>query len=207
MDNTIIVDSSRHTTDMCSIGSRCNTDKAPYSKKGCDKHRKGYTAFYSIIFASMRYSNINFAELGTFNGHSLLMWSEWFTQAEIYGFEYESSYIDICKQKQIPRTKLNFIDVSSSESINNVLSSIGVTYDIIVDDSSHVIKDINLILNNAHKYLKTNGIMIIEDLDRNVKLDQFEIDETIWSFYSFVICDHKNRKCDNNDKILYLIKR
>lgn len=50
-------------------------------------------------------------------------------------------------------------------------------------------------------------MLIIEDIDRTQNIDVFNIDNFTWIFYSFIICDHKNRNCSDNDKILYLVKK
>ena len=80
-------------------------------------------------------------------------------------------------------------------------------FDIIIDDSTHVIQHQNNIINTVFKYLKPGGMLIIEDIDRNQDLSSYSIDTDIWIFYTFIICHHENRNCSNNDKILYLIKK
>jgi hypothetical protein len=71
-----------------------------------------------------------------------------------------------------------------------------------------------LLIPIAIKYLKQGGLLIIEDiyrdLDQNTYYDVIKsiIDQKLITFYTFIICDHKQRYSGqrNNDKLLVMVR-
>lgn len=206
--NTFYIDSTNITTDLCNIGGKYNTDKSPFAQNSvCCRHRKGYTAVYTMLLGQYDSVPFNLAEIGIEQGSSLQMWSEKYPLANINAFEYYDEKIEICKNLNLPNVKFHKTDVSNAEIFNKSFTEAGVIFDAIIDDSSHVIEHENVIIENSHKFLKQGGVLIIEDVERLTNIDQFKIDPNIWSFSAFIICHHDNRNCTDNDKILFLIKR
>lgn len=209
MDSTIFIDSSNITTEMCVSGGNYNTDKSPLSLNCiCGPyHRKGYTAIYSMLFSPFRHQKITFGEIGIEGGCSLKMWSDWFYNADINAFEYHDFKIEYCKQLNIPKVNYYKTNVENTNELNNSFLNLDKQFDIIIDDSTHIIEHQNNIINITNKYLKPGGILIIEDIHRDELISSFIIDKSIWNFSTFIICHHSNRNCFNNDKILYLVKK
>jgi hypothetical protein len=206
--STFYIDSTDITTDLCSIGGKHNTDKSPFAQNSvCCGHRKGYTAVYSLLLAQYDSVPFNFAEIGIEQGSSLLMWSEKYPLANISAFEYYDEKIQTCQNLNLPNVKIYKTDVSNKEIFNESFTKANTLFDVIIDDSSHVLEHENIIIENSHKYLKQGGMLIIEDIERSTNIDQFKIDSSVWSFTTFIICHHNNRNCTDNDKILVLIKR
>ena len=192
---------------MCVLGAECNTVKSPFALNAvCCAHRKGYTGVYSLLFSQMSNKDINFAEIGIEAGASLMLWSKWFRNANIYAFELDDNKINNCKNMNIQNVVYNKIDVSDESNLNWAFSRTNVLFDIIIDDSSHIIEHQNNIINNSAKFLKSGGILIIEDIQRDTNITTFKINPMDWHYYTFITCDHYNRHCSNNDKILYLVK-
>ncbi len=52
------------------------------------------------------------------------------------------------------------------KSIYSAFNKTKIKYDIIIDDSTHLFDDQIRVIKNSFKFLKTNGIMIIEDIYR-----------------------------------------
>jgi ubiquinone/menaquinone biosynthesis C-methylase UbiE len=210
LGRTIYIDSTQCPTDLCIIGAKMNTDKSPFALNSvCSNHRKGYTAVYSMLFSSY-YKNkaINFAEIGIEAGASLLTWNKFFSDnCNIYAFEFETNKIEKCKNFNLKNVTFVHTDVTNVEYLDSSFKGTNVMFDIIIDDSTHGIQDQNNIINTVSKYLKSGGMLIIEDIDRNRHINNFTIDTDIWEFHSFIICHHDNRNCFDNDKILYLIKK
>jgi len=208
MNKTIYIDSTNIITDLCIIGGNFNTDKSPFALNSiCCQHRKGYTAFYTMIFSQYKNKNINLLEIGIEEGSSLQTWSKWFLNANIYAFEFFNEKIQKCKNMNIDRVTYYNTDVSDIFYLDKTMGSLNILLDIIIDDSSHILEHQNNIIKIARKYLKSGGILIIEDINRNIDISNYIIDENDWIFYTFVICHHDNRHCSDNDKILYLIKK
>ena len=206
MQKTIVIDSSNHRTELCNIAEKYKADKGPYSEGSVNMgHRKGYTAVYEMLFGTMRNKSINFCELGLQTGDSIQLFKEYFTDMEYYGIDNNDNSIATCTNLNIPRTHYYKVNVSNKDSLEQTFNSMNTTFDVILDDSSHVPSDQINIIQVANKYLKSGGVLIIEDLERNWEENIYDeikgfIDES-FSFYSYIICHHSNRLCCDNDKI------
>jgi SAM-dependent methyltransferase len=206
--NTMYVDSTYCTTDLCLIGGKHNTDKSPFaSHSACCNHRKGYTAVYAMLLAPYNGVAFNLAEIGIEQGSSLMMWSEKYPCAHVHGFECCDDKIHKCRNLGLPNVTIHKTDASDAASLHASFAQCNATFDVIIDDSSHCIEHQNNIISCVHKYLKPGGMLIIEDINRSTHADQFHADVHMWSFCTFIICDHVNKHCHDNDKILMLVKR
>jgi SAM-dependent methyltransferase len=207
MSGTLYIDSTNCITDLCKKGAEFNTDKSPFATNaGFYKHRKGFTAFYQILLSPYYNKPIDIAEIGIADAASMQLWSHLFKKANIYGFEFNNDLIAKAVKLNIPNTKYLHTDVSRFEYLDKTFADTNVLFDIIIDDSTHAREHQNNIINTCYKYLKSGGILVIEDIMRDDDIEQFFIDESEWYFHCFVTCHHENRNC-NNDKLLYLIKR
>jgi len=205
---TIYIDTTDIKTDMCEIGGEFETDKSPFAiNSHCCGHRKGFTGVYSMLFSPYRNKEFNFAELGIEVGASLQLWSAWFPKATIHAFDINQENIKNCRELNIPRVSIHETDVSNKEILDKSFADLDTQFDIIIDDSSHITSHQNILLKTVHKYLKPGGIFIIEDLYRKQSYADFNIDDNIWAFHSFITCHHDKRECWDNDKILYLVKK
>jgi SAM-dependent methyltransferase len=200
--------------ELCELGKKYDTDKSSQrSNITSSRHCHPYTLFYDGLFKNKREDNINIAELGILHGGSLLMWKDYFKNANIYGFEYDNNLIDKFKKKyNNDRITLANIDVKNANNISNAFSEIDVLYDIIIDDTTHKFEDQIRIIENTHKYLKPGGILIIEDIFKSYNQQYYitrlgSILDEFQDFY-FVELDHTNRNSHvwNNDKLFILIK-
>jgi SAM-dependent methyltransferase len=208
MTNRIYLDTTGCTTELCHLGARFFTDKSPLNP-GDDKliARKGFTPVYELLFAGMRNKEINFCEIGIENGGSVQMWEQYFKQANLFAFELDPYKIE--KSKRLT-TKTTFFetDVSNTDILNQTFLNTGVLFDIIIDDSTHHIPHQQSIVSIAPRYLKSGGILVIEDCYRNDPDDIFDsVIEDNFVFSSFIVCHNDNRSGHDNDKIWYAIKK
>lgn len=206
---TLFIDSTDCPTELCRIGGNFDTDKSPFSvNSACSKHRKGYTAIYQMLFSTFKHRLVRIAEIGIEAGASLRMWSKFFSsEARIHVFEKNTQFIDDAKKFNLPNVTFVHTDVDNIQYLDNSFQTTRVSFDIIIDDSTHHIPHQNNIINTVSKYLKSGGMLIIEDIDRDTPLSYYKIDPAIWEFHTFIICHHSNRNCYNNDKLLYLVKK
>jgi SAM-dependent methyltransferase len=212
MQKTILIDSSLHKTSLCSLAEKYKADKGPYSIGSINMgHRKGYTAVYEMFFAPFKNKKVNFLEYGLQNGDSLLMFKEFFADMKYYGIDNNNDSIERCRQLNVEDAQYYRVNVSLPDEINETLSSTNVEFDVILDDSSHVISDQLVIIKESTKYLKSGGLLIIEDLERgwdeNIYAPIQDFINENFSFESFIVCHHNNRLCWDNDKIWIGIKK
>ena len=203
-----------NSSELCEIGKKYDTDKSSQRNNVTDyRHCHPYTLFYDGLFKNRREEHLKIAELGILDGASLLMWNEYFKNAEIYGFEYNNDLINNFKQKfnneQITLANLN---VTNKESIVNAFRNLNVLYDIIIDDTTHQFEDQIRVIENTYLYLKPGGMLIIEDIfksyNENDYIDRLTPILEHFQDYYFVELDHNNKNSTgwNNDKLFVLIK-
>jgi hypothetical protein len=96
---TLKLDYNINTSELCEIGKKYDTDKSSQRSNVTNyRHCHPYTLFYDGLFKNSKEEHLKIAELGILDGASLLMWREYFKNAEIYGFEYNNDLINKFKQ-------------------------------------------------------------------------------------------------------------
>lgn len=208
------IDYKESSSELCLIGAKYDTDKSSQRLNVTDKrHSHPYTLFYHSVFKNKTDADLDIAELGILKGSSLLMWREYFKKAIIYGFEFNTKHIDSFKKKfNNDRINLFEINVNEKSSLDNAFYSVGIQYDLIIEDTTHQFEDQLRVIENVHPYLKPGGMLIIEDIFKRYQ-EQDYIERLapildVFQDYYFVSMDHKNR-CStgwDNDKVFVLIK-
>jgi predicted O-methyltransferase YrrM len=202
------------SSELCEIGKKYDTDKSSQRANVTHyRHCHPYTLFYDSLFKNKRYESLNIAELGILYGGSLLMWKEYFTNAHIYGFEFNDKLIDKFRKNCDNRgITLSNIDVKNKDSIITAFSMLNKVYDIMIEDTTHKFEDQIRVIENVYPYLKPGGILIIEDIflsaDENEYITALQPILHHFQHYYFVTVDHANRFSAkwNNDKLFVLIK-
>jgi predicted O-methyltransferase YrrM len=164
---------------FCYYGS----DKANFFKKA-DRDGHGYSRFYTNKLNKLKNKHINILEIGSYAGASAAAFVKYFPNANVFcidvnisNFEYQSKKIHVYG-----------IDANNEIKVKKILNKIFKNYnfnnfDLIIDDSSHNLKDILLNLNFYFKYLIENGIFVIEDFkhpnyyEYNKNIDHILVDE------------------------------
>lgn len=208
------IDYKNNSSELCEIGRKYDTDKSSQRDNVTNiRHCHPYTLFYDGLFKNKRDMPFNIAELGILDGASLCMWQEYFTNAEIYGFEYNEQLINNFKENfDNDRITLSNIDVTNKESIENIFSELNILYDIIIEDTTHQFEDQIRVIENTYQYLKPGGIMIIEDIyksyDENNYINRLRPILNNFQDYYFIELDHVNKNSTgwDNDKLFILIK-
>jgi predicted O-methyltransferase YrrM len=211
---TLRIDYKSNTSELCKIGQKYDTDKSSQRNNVTNsRHCHPYTLFYESLFRSRKNENLKIAELGILEGSSLLMWKEYFTNSEIYGFEYNDNLINNFKRQfNNERITLKNINVTDAESIIRAFNELDIMYDIIIDDTTHQFEDQIRVIENTYQYLKPGGILIIEDVFKSYNENDYinRLSPILHNFqdYYFIELDHVNRNSTgwNNDKLFILIK-
>lgn len=210
--NSLVLDSTNCTSDLCLLCAESGTDKSPYTNGG---HRHPYTVPYSLLFEPLRKKPIKFVEIGVHRGASVLAWRRYFERARIYGFDNDKPNLDFIASQGWPGVTLDLMDASNHANIYEQLtkySQDGELYDIILDDASHNPEHQVEVIKVALPFLKQGGLLIIEDIFRERTTEPYEKVfrevKHLVSFHTFIVCDHQNRYSPgwNNDKLLVFVK-
>lgn len=206
---SFVFDSRADMTDMCMFGAQCCADKSPFNERG---HRHAYTALYATLFAPLRNKPINLGEIGVAGGPSVMMWSLWFSQANFYGYDRDQNFLDHCASLETPRSTFELLTVKEEASMRAAFEKVPGGFDILIDDSSHEVEDQIRIVKTAFPYMKSGGILVVEDIFREIPEETFtkELQEVVHqcSFAAFFNTEHERRWSPgwNNDKVLVLVK-
>jgi len=129
------------------------------SSKSDKLSHHGYHRIYPWFLEHFRGQRINLLEIGLEQNESIKLWQEYFSKASIYG-------IDIDKKEFNDReVQLHQVDQSKEDQIERFTKEIDTTFDIIIDDGSHVPAHQILSLDHLWKVLSPGGVYIIEDIE------------------------------------------
>ena len=178
-------------TELCKIFYKYKSDK-------CSKINHSYSPEYYKYLNPYRETFTNILEVGIGNdklmkpicgndyilGASLKSWEEFFPNAKIYGLDilrdvlFSENRVSCFYTDQSNENELN----KTIDEIRNVINDSNLLFDLIIDDGSHIVDHMLLTFKTLSKYLKVDGLYIIEDIQRkdldiftNIKLTDFEI--------------------------------
>jgi hypothetical protein len=132
------------------------------SDKGPLKHN--YTQKYEHYLAELKNAEFNLLEIGVANGSSLKMWATYFKYAYIYGFDIDERCNKLCQEWKR-------INIYTGECPTAELNA---TWDVIIDDSSHISRDIVDNFTSLWSKLKPGGYYFVEDTKCTFTLSQMK---------------------------------
>ncbi len=135
----------------------------------------GYSIFYEKYFQVLKDQNINILEIGSFYGNASAAMYFYFKNANIYGADINP---DMFKYKS-NRIESFFVNSSSRNSINNDLIKKNISFGIIIEDASHMLKDQILSLFMLFKILDPGGVFIVEEIDFPEKREDMRINQSL----------------------------
>jgi hypothetical protein len=135
------------------LGNFHRTDKAHFHDY--------YNRFYQKTFESF-HKKCDLLEIGVLDGSSLKVWKDFFTEGTIHGIDINE--IELNSE----RIKTFVVDQSKEEDLYN-FSHRGYEYDVIIDDGSHKMYDVQITAQILFKNLKSGGLFIIEDLQTSLE--------------------------------------
>jgi len=138
--------------DLKSISSIYKTDKLEH----------GYIEIYESYFNQIKDKKLKILEIGIADGKSLLTWSDYFENSQIIGIDIHK--IDIVEEK-LDRKNIEVHQGSQSDKgfIKEIIKKY-TDFDIIIDDGSHISKDVKKSFELLFPALKDNGLYIVEDM-------------------------------------------
>ena len=185
MINKINIETTNSITELCLIMARNGTDKSPLVSpllsrndknshgalsiidnivdKPCE-YAHGYTGIYNFLFQPFRHKEIKFGEIGVHYNRSIKGWREWFSKAEIHGFEWMKEFITNAQADNLSNVYYHYINVLEKDSIHKAMNQAGGNFDIIIEDSCHLLETQVNVIETVHSYLNPGGMLIIEDI-------------------------------------------
>lgn len=198
-------------TELCEIFFKHRSDKCPqifhsYSPKYYEYLKDKQETIKTVLEIGVGTNEIMNPICGENYeiGASLKSWAEFFYNAKIFAVDIDKEVLF-----QTDRIKCFYTDQSNEISLNESVleikkseNNLYLTFDLIIDDGSHLIDHMILSYETLSKYVSNNGFYIIEDIKykdlnifSNIKLDGFDIvyiHEGDFEWDSFIIYQKKN---------------
>lgn len=149
------------------IALRHGADKASkHPVKGHD-----YARHYDKLFEPLRNDQIKLLEVGVGSGESIRTWLEYFRRAHIYGCDIVSNTNQWNTHYPVgttnPEPRYDFLqgDQGSKDHWACYMAYSGVDFTIVIDDGSHMAKDIQVTFGCLWPAVVPGGFYAIEDMN------------------------------------------
>jgi len=134
----------------------------------CDKGSvHSYIPYYESILSPLVNDSVSVLEIGVQGGICLLLWEMYFPNAkQIVGVDIDTSRV----QKKVRDASIatNKIKIVQGDATNcDTISSLDYTYDVVIDDGSHIVGDQLSSFRLLESRLNPGGIYIIEDIQND----------------------------------------
>ena len=124
-----------------------------------------YLPLYEKLLISKKISAKNVLEVGIFNGGSIKLWADFFTNATVYG-------LDIIEDNKVwegIKNKQNIILHTSSDAYDNNFFNThflhkNIKCDFMLDDGPHTLESMKKFIQLYSQIMTDDGILIIEDV-------------------------------------------
>ena len=141
--------------------NKYNTDKG---KIFFHKNKKfvghNYTPFYEKYFQKFKsIKRLRILEIGSLRGAATASFYYYFNKPQIFCADINPFQIGVFSEN----IRKFFLNTQSKKSITKLANYMNQTFDIIIDDGSHNIRDQIITFNILFKYLNKSGIYVIED--------------------------------------------
>lgn len=155
--------------------------------------------YYSDEFSPKKDDNLKILEIGIWDGGSLKLWSDFFTNAEIQGVEVNNRKW-IYKPEHIRVTNKSGYEQSTLDLFEDNY------FDYIIDDGPHNVKSQIYAIENWLSKVKEGGKLIIEDI-QNINVSKSEFDEICNKLeISYEIIDLRENKKRHDDVMIIIQK-
>lgn len=132
------------------------------NKNGLDTDKENQhkycSEFYDEAFKHYKDTATDILEIGCWNGGSLVLWNQYFPNANILGLDIEDR---IVKETIKGLDRVHFLKSDAYD--DNTIQKLG-SFDIIVDDGPHTFESQLKFVKEYSKKLKPGGILVVEDI-------------------------------------------
>ena len=128
-------------------------------KYGASKRIHNYLQHYWTHLRDISLDVKNVCEIGVQTPNSVRMWEEFFPNATIHGIDIDNN----CKSIESGRVKIHIGSQNDMDFLNSVVSSVGVPFDVVIDDGSHQVDHQINTFNFLFPRLSEHGIYALED--------------------------------------------
>jgi SAM-dependent methyltransferase len=154
---------------------------------------------YENLFKDIRHSATKILEIGIFAGGSILLWKEYFHNAQIYGLDI--SYYK--KEFEFDNRVTQIIGNAYSKSIVDIFNN--DLFDVVIDDGPHTLKSFQFFIQHYWNKVKPGGYLIIEDIFDPTLIPSL-LNYLPSSATSIEVCDFRHVKNLFDDVVLVLKK-
>jgi trans-aconitate methyltransferase len=156
--------------------SQLSLAAAEYLTDKFTPHRHCYERFYDVEFPLRRKTTTKILEIGVGFGGSIKLWHDYFLLATIHGVDEERNWVGLLRE-DYPRVRLHQAPGYDPDTYKKLPDKF---FDIIIDDGSHALPDQQWVLSSFPKWVKSGGIIIVEDVtssqaDHLVRIPDVEI--------------------------------
>lgn len=118
-----------------------------------------YIDVYDEYFASRKQSAKQVLEIGILEGGSIIMWQEYFQNAEVTALDITTQHLMTNLNRDRIRMKIG--NAYTEETVNMLSDR---KYDMILDDGPHTLDSMKYIATHYTPLLAEDGILVIEDV-------------------------------------------
>jgi hypothetical protein len=148
---------SINTESLVELSAKYPTDK--------EYLHQYYSRIYQDLFYPLKGDVKKVVELGILEGHSLMCWKSFFTQATIIGLDIN---IDQCLFKNEERILLETVSGDNREDLTNFINT-HTDVDVFIDDGGHKMHEQQITLATIFKGMPPGGMYILEDLHTSIE--------------------------------------
>lgn len=132
-----------------------------------DKNTKHfYLDSYEELFKSKKDAEVNILEVGIYQGGSIKLWRDYFTNGRVYGVDIIDRNHPYIREPSIlsdPRITLyTSINAYDQGFVNSILKS--TKFDFLIDDGPHTYESVEFFVKYYLPLLKDDGILVVEDI-------------------------------------------
>ena len=131
-----------------------------------------YLDLYQKLLIHKKDTAKNVLEIGVWDGGSIKLWYDFFTNATVYGLDIIPIQQVWHELKNNDRIKIyTSIDAYNEEFFTNTFLNQNIKFDFMLDDGPHTIESMIKFIQLYSQIISNNGILIIEDVQSMEWLD------------------------------------